>query len=180
MGLLAASWLDDRSQPERAQDPAIGYRVWRFSRNRLRSMVAGTTWQPGVAKVAKCGGDESPSLPQVLVRRPRGHRPPEPSCACGIYANHDLKTPLHRAAFGTDFVVGAICCWGRVVLHHEGFRAEYAALIGLCVPANRLSRSQYVAEVERMGREYRVPVFFEARHLQQFAGEFGVSYGFTD
>jgi hypothetical protein len=94
------------------------------------------------------------------------HPPPEPECACGLYAYHDLN---HRREWFYDrpnLVTGTIAAWGEIQTIGEGFRAEYAEILALgSTPAS--TRSQRVA-ARRYG-VHLVPFADLARFSLQFA-----------
>lgn len=176
--MMALSLFENFADFDPRPEPAIGYRVWRVTGNRLRSLTAPSVWEPGVKKVAICGGDEpSRALAGEFFRLPRrGHRSPEPRCQCGIYAHHRLSDALRQASLGPRYCAGAVCSWGRLVIHKEGFRAEFAALIGLCVPPVHLAFKNPSQPLEAIARDYRVPIFLDPERLVIFASEFGASY----
>jgi hypothetical protein len=76
-------------------------------------------------------------------RLPRLHAAPAPAgeCTCGLYVLHPYRAADHIAlrTFPGGFdVVGLVEAWGRVHVHAEGFRAQYAkpkaiALLGASI-----------------------------------------------
>jgi len=94
---------------------------------RLRSAVFDERWEPAEALAAAC---------------PRGHRAPEPDCACGLYA---VRAPAGAVRYlvGRDDpdvvhrVVGQVALWGLTIEGEDGWRAAYAAPVRLLVPAGR-------------------------------------------
>lgn len=111
-----------------------GVRAWEVHEDRRDGpLIAGWAvshvWPPGEPLRATCGGWRH--------RRPRSraggpHLAPHPDCGCGIYAFHpgrldarrELLDKLARCEAGG--VLGAIAAWGRVEVHAQGFRAEWA------------------------------------------------------
>jgi hypothetical protein len=60
------------------------------------------------------------------------HASPHPDCRCGIYAYH---TPGPRTYFGeTWWCEGIVCAWGRLEVHADGLRAEFARVEALAEP----------------------------------------------
>jgi hypothetical protein len=60
------------------------------------------------------------------------HESPHAECQCGIYAYH---TPGPRSWFGEAYwCEGVVSAWGRVVVHGDGFRAQFARVEALAVP----------------------------------------------
>lgn len=107
--------------------PIKGYRLWRVVGDALFSLsTVGDPylvyWQPGRPHTAICGLGQ-------------GHRPPHPSCTCGIYASRtaervamDLVAHLRTQGVPVQsaFAIGPVKLWGRVCEHEHGWRAEYA------------------------------------------------------
>lgn len=95
----------------------IGVREWRGKRGLkpITSPTGGFEWKSdGSATEAECRCD---------------HDPPQPDCGCGLYAYHPWSI------FGTDLlsrpsvgesVVGLVEAWGKIEVHRDGFRAQYA------------------------------------------------------
>jgi hypothetical protein len=103
-----------------------GVRVWEAIESEdgeplLRAWVQDSAWP--------CDGPMRASCVGAWRRLPTEHVPPHGPCTCGIYALHpwrgsgELLGNLARCDAG---VVGAVRAWGRVELHHSGFRSEWA------------------------------------------------------
>jgi hypothetical protein len=118
--------------------PLIGYRMWRLHTASLLlgSMNWDCEWQPRTAIAARC-------MRTLLCPR---HAAPDRACTCGIYAYRD-KLDLQRAsgvinrrqphrgrwrlerALPVDTLVlafGEAYLWGRIEVHANGYRAEFA------------------------------------------------------
>lgn len=114
----------------------FGVRSWQLAVDddgvfRLRGFYESARWmKDGKTTWARC---------QLGVQK-RGHKAPDGRCSCGLYALHPWNADhcdyIRRpASSGALTVVGLVEAWGRVQLHPEGFRAQYArpkeiALIG--------------------------------------------------
>jgi len=131
-----------------------GIRVWSIDYRDGSAHLEGVTGRAWVAAgeptVAKCG--------ERRGRARRRHRAPAPDCGCGLYAVHPhaAGTALAYMSGGSDLgtVAGIVEAWGRVEVHEDGFRAEYArpvaiALVG--VPR----RSDLGRTAARIARRYR-------------------------
>jgi hypothetical protein len=102
-----------------------GLRTWRvrWSANRpiLSGVFQSTAWAGGLeATRARCRG-----------RGRNQHRAPDPNCRCGIYGMHPNQIgewfEMTRRPFDWGPTVhGIVEAWGRVELHEDGFRAEFA------------------------------------------------------
>lgn len=83
-------------------------------------------------------------------------------------------------------IVGAIAGAGKVQLHENGFRSEYAQILGLLHPdpeRNIIFRSSFEKKLkiklyqiqnkkyERLAAYYRVPLFSEWENLYEFASQ---------
>jgi hypothetical protein len=118
--------------------PVYGIRSWRLAWRDDRPIMSGAfqdaRWSPGT----------EPTRAYCAVAH---HQAPAPDCGCGIYGIHPNRfsdwAHLSNGRSGErNNLVGIIEAWGRVELHDDGFRAEYArpyALVeikslGLCDP----------------------------------------------
>ncbi|HEX3630275.1 MAG TPA: hypothetical protein VHW91_07385, partial [Candidatus Dormibacteraeota bacterium] len=162
--------------------PAVGYRFWRvdpddaWTRGRLQSPVAETLWPPLETLDAECQ-----TRPGLRLARAGLHRAdelrisPEPGCSCGIYAYHDIG-PMTRALREEPYMFGgAVLCWGRIVIHPEGLRAQYARPLALCRPESPGVLQRTGPLLEHVTREYAIPLL-ELKDLVAYASEFGGSY----
>ncbi len=166
--------------------PPVGYRLWRvdpadsWTHAQLQSVVSETLWPPRDKLQAACEG-------RLAARRSCHHRKrnlmisavsPDTECSCGIYAYHQIKPMLRQAREqyfwrgGAVLVGGAVLCWGRVVIHPEGIRAQYARPLALCrEPVTDWAE----AELTEVARVYAVPLL-DLEHLVAYAREFGATY----
>ena len=143
-------------------EAAIGYRSWNVAADgALRSTGLGSTrWRSGT-NVAYCGAGGEHDAPHAL-------------CGCGLYARHDLGDGVEARS---PCVAGAVALRGRVLVQHEGMRAEEAVILALAVPLDPhpadLRRLRAVAE------RYGVPLvgFHE---LQAEAGRYGAPVPLAD
>ena len=125
-------------------EPIVGYRTWHVMEGELVPWSAGKagSWVPGV-NTARCLHE--PDRP--------GHHPPVAHCSCGLYAladaNDDRLWPDQDA-------VGAVVAWGDVEVHRAGFRAQYATVVALALPANAEPRHE--AKLRAAAARYGVPL----------------------
>jgi hypothetical protein len=70
---------------------------------------------------------------------------------------------------------GAVLCWGRIVIHPEGMRAQHARPLALCRPESPGVQQRTSALLQEVTREYAIPLL-ELRDLVAYASEFGASY----
>lgn len=159
----------------RADQPFVGFRAWRPenqvtpwrltpfsplrylpSRVLLHSLTSNgpdAPWNDPVAH-ASCryaGASAAHHLDQ---------RSPVKDCACGLYT---WRTAA-RVSTARPHIWGAVCIWGRVLEHDEGFRSEHAKII--CFADNGNEITEYAA------RERGIPVV-PADKVSVYAGEFG-------
>lgn len=162
--------------------PAVGYRFWRvdpddaWTRGRLQSPVAETLWPPHESLVAECQ-----TRPGLRLARAGLHRydieptSPVPGCSCGIYAYHDMA-PMMRALKEEPFMFGgAVLCWGRIVIHPEGMRAQHARPLALCLPESPVVQQRTAGLLKEVARSYAIPLL-RLSDLPTYASEFGTSY----
>lgn len=63
-----------------------------------------------------------------------GHSAPVDWCMCGLHGHHRLEFALaDYLSNRNDSVVGAVLGWGRLYLHNDGWRAEWAQPLALTV-----------------------------------------------
>jgi hypothetical protein len=110
---------DPHGEAEGAPDfiePLVGFRNWRVDGDLLVSPYTPVVWREAVM-CASCLGE--------------GHRAPHPSCGCGLSAYREPQTRFAT----TDFrgVSGIVSLWGRVEVHADHVRAEYARVEALAV-----------------------------------------------
>lgn len=70
---------------------------------------------------------------------------------------------------------GAVLCWGRVVIHPEGMRAQHARPLALCRPESPSVQQRTAALLEEVTKEYAIPLL-EMKDLIAYASEFGATY----
>lgn len=154
--------------------PAIGFRLWRIEEMltgpRLASPYRHCVWVPHVALEAECREESG------IARLSKAHRQaswmaPLSDCSCGIYAYHEPERMLCAIADG--LVGGAVLCWGRVVIHNEGLRAQFARPLALAATKPIFVESPD-RNVTRLAAAYGVPLLTDS-HLGLYAREFGES-----
>ena len=77
-------------------------------------------------------------------------------------------------AINSGLVGGAVLAWGRLTIHQEGFRGEFARPLALCYAPMFLAGST-ASSLARLAHVYSLPVL-DSSHLAVFATEFGESY----
>ncbi len=118
---------------------------------------AGAGWLAGGKPTrARCLA-ATPSWSSACVGEPHASHPaPGPDCSCGLYAVHprlatDVPTRVRAWAGGTVYlpmgVLGVVEAWGRIELHSQGFRAEFARPVALAVHSDYVGgeRGRFVA-----------------------------------
>jgi hypothetical protein len=150
-----------------------GFRRWALIGHELASSNAGLySWTIGTNE-ALClrarflavrawavGSKGGPSPGRVAPNR--DHRVPEHACDCGLYAQHDPWKGMDRFLCDGPPVYGAVAVWGRLEVHAEGVRAQYARVLALA-PGDERELAEYDQR----------PAEFAAR-LRALAEEFGV------
>jgi hypothetical protein len=155
---------------------AVGYRVWRPDGGKLVSPFFPTAWPQSTRLEAVCLDEPASFLPG---HRPIAHQreptapPPVANCGCGIYAYHDVARML--GAIHPPLIGGAVLCWGRITIHPEGIRAQFARPIALCFPEPWLRADRTQSPLTGVAAGYRIPLL-ESSYLVSYAGEFGESY----
>ncbi|TMD12318.1 MAG: hypothetical protein E6J00_12100 [Chloroflexi bacterium] len=170
--------------------PAIGYRLWYadlydgLTRLRLQSLLAETLWPFRDRLEASCerrlAARAHWRLRQLGVPR---HAAPALDCSCGAHAYHELEAMIlqvqrlgHFRPLGDRRILvgGAVLSWGRLVIHPEGFRAQYARPLALCL-VDPVAPAGAAEQVDQVAAAYAVPAV-DVRYLVAHAREFGTSY----
>lgn len=166
----------------------VGYRQWRVTPElclRAAAHREHATWTPGVNE-AVCRriaalttfsySDESARI------EPCGDTPGQ-ECECGFYAlhgpsdfwygnqgqNQGLWAGFAISATDADpLVSGVIVGWGKVQVHHQGFRAQFARIVALALPESK--RDAVVTRA--VAAAYGVPCV-PVDELPRIAAEFG-------
>ena len=110
-------------------EPVIGFRNWRVIEGALTSPYSGAVW------------DESLMCARCLTASPV-HPAPDPDCDCGVSAYHEPQLSFSTVDFRG--VSGIVSLWGRVEVHPDRMRAEYARVEALAVYSH-WSRRQLTA-----------------------------------
>ena len=155
----------------------IGFRQWRVHGESdgpatlSSGGVGDTSWKPGTNR-AECKltrlaqtGAYSPSL-IIAQSAERPHQAPGHDCACGIYGMHELGEPDDPT-----LPSGAIVAWGRIEVHPDGFRAEYARVLALAAPTEA-SSEDVIDLVETAAARYGA-VLVDPEYLARTAFELG-------
>ncbi|MQA75978.1 MAG: hypothetical protein GEU88_16870 [Solirubrobacterales bacterium] len=131
-----------------------GIRVWRLDwaggDARLRGFNACAWESDGRATVAECAGRWHAGNP---------HAAPDPQCACGLYATHPHSAEVALALLDEEepprlsSIAGVVEAWGRVELHEDGFRAQYARPVAF-VLVGAAAGSDFGLMVGRIGDRY--------------------------
>jgi hypothetical protein len=131
-----------RSLPrERADEPLIGWRVWKLRIEGSGSVVLAPAvygpegWTPRAAAVSTCSR--------------QSHDSPMEGCRCGLHALRDSRGLRRLRWEGT--VVGTVALWGRIVEHRRGYRSQFAypqrmkLVCARCLRDGRASSAECVA-----------------------------------
>ena len=130
------------------------WRLWQWFGGSLHGIGLPLKWPAGVVNEAVC-----------VVR---GHKtaPPHWGCQCGFWGMKDEPFRLYLAVilsmkFPHKLILGKVSLWGKVVVHEDGYRAQYAYPVSC------------FAEVTEKG-ELR-PIHW--RTAQTLIGRYGVNIG---
>jgi hypothetical protein len=152
--------------------PLIGYRAWIIDNDGLVSREDDWRWRPGV-NVAHCSRDVS-------------HDAPAPDCSCGLAAVHDPDDVSPWAG-----QLGLVAARGRVMIHHDGFRAEEMVPLALVIdeldrqPLKRGSNrerqlhEEWRRQLQRVSQRYSIPLCGEGS-LERRAARYGQVIHYAD
>lgn len=111
--------------------PVVGFRAWRIANGRLVSPYVPCRWEGRVMHAECFDANRGLLRGQGWLDEP--HASPHPDCQCGIYAYH---RPGPRTYFGEAWwCEGVVAAWGRIEVHGQGLRAEFARVEALARPA---------------------------------------------
>jgi hypothetical protein len=119
-------------------EPLVGFRNWRVIDGVLTSPHSGVAWHEPLLCARCLAGDDS------------AHPAPDPHCDCGVSAYHEPQ--LQFSAVDFRGVSGIVTLWGRVEVHADRMRAEFArvealAVYGLWSPRQRHAVSTVAARL---------------------------------
>lgn len=127
-------------------------------------------WHPG-ANRALCYRHTFGFLRYADTLNEVDHQAPWTECGCGLYAWH---TPLmiDGSVRSGDLAAGLVAAWGRVCVHNDGFRAEWAEPVALVLPSD--AERVWARRLARVAAHYKVPLVPE---VDIFAPGFADSLG---
>jgi hypothetical protein len=108
-------------------EPLVGFRNWRIIDGALTSPYSGAEWHEPLM-CARC-----------LVH---DHAAPDPECDCGVSAYHQPDMRFSTVDFRG--VSGIVTLWGRVEVHPDRMRAEYARVEALVLYSRWSARQRNV------------------------------------
>ena len=141
---------------------AIGYRSWDVAPDgALRSTgLGGMRWRRGT-NVAYCGAGGEHDAPHAL-------------CGCGLYARHDPPVGIEARS---PWIAGAVAMRGRVLVHHDGIRAEEAVIVAIAEPLD--PHPADLRRVRSVAGRYGVPLVPYAA-LREEAARYGAPVPLAD
>jgi hypothetical protein len=146
--------------------PLVAFRSWRISGGRLVSPFIPCRWD-GREMHAACY-DANRTLTRGAGWLAEPHASPDPRCQCGIYG---YFVPGPRSWYGEAYwCEGVVTAWGRIEVHHDGFRAEHARVEAVAAPEDGYANA--VAAVREAAETIGVPLI-ERAELQVFAADLG-------
>ena len=146
--------------------PVIGFRSWRVANGRLQSPYIPCRWEGRLLRAECYDANRVLTRGEGWLGEP--HESPHPDCRCGIYAYH---RPGLRSYYGEQWwCEGVIAAWGRIEVHADGIRAEYARVEALGVPD--LDNDRLRPAVEAIAASLGVPVV-AAGELPRLAARLG-------
>lgn len=149
--------MSKAAEPPVVPGRLYGLRRWQVSWDetppRLRGWGRDLAWRPsGQPTKARCDQHRNPL-----------HRAPAAECSCGLYGLHprvsvarDLRRECAQET-SAALVVGIVEAWGRVELHRDGFRAEYARPYAF-VEFESVDDPAHAARTKEVARAHGVPV----------------------
>lgn len=146
---------------EREVVPGVlrGYRSWGLTPDGVLTALnsPGLKWGHG-KNTAMCANGHFVVPPTGYQNRLlHAGEAPVDECTCGIYAMHSpelINTACHYAC-------GSIKAYGKVILHEDGFRTQYAEIESLVLHP-LITNVSVISGIEE---RYRVPIYISAAEL---------------
>lgn len=155
-----AIWLPTKSIPTISD--------WVGGRFVLQAISSLSSWSPG-PNIAECRNAEGM------------HSAPAEDCSCGFWSRGSiLGIKFYRRSSrikGMPTVIGAVVCWGKVIHHSLGLRAEKAMVIALLAEPNRYKKKGFTGAlyddaIQHLAAYYDVPVLRSSRELKRYATQY--------
>jgi len=125
-------------------EPVVGFRRWRVVGDHLSSPYIPLRWDAPVVRARCYPANRGLLFGAGWLEEP--HEAPHPRCKCGIYAWH--RPPRPGPIPDPGRVLGAVAVWGRIEVHADGMRAEYAEIRALgLVPELGEAHSRRMAQI---------------------------------
>lgn len=170
---------------DRLDFEVIGFRQWKVNEDlRMTSSAQRHEWTAGVNE-AECKKVPMPAGSfhwgtGASPEQQRCEHAPGNGCECGLYALHTpefwygpdaAQQGMSMFMFGGGevmYVAGLVSAWGRMEVHHNGFRAQYAQPVAIALP----DRKRDAAIARGVAAEYGLPLVPQSE-LERIAPEFG-------
>jgi hypothetical protein len=112
-------------------EPVVGFRNWHLIDGVLTSPYSGVAW-------------DEPLLCARCLSSPVAHIAPDPDCDCGVSAYHEPQ--LHFSTVDFRGVSGIVTLWGRVEVHPDRIRGEFARVEALATYSRWSHRQRTAVE----------------------------------
>jgi hypothetical protein len=109
-------------------EPVLGFRNWRVVDGVLTSPYANVAWHEALL-CARCLSSDG------------AHEAPFPGCDCGVSAYHEPQLRFSKLDFRG--VSGIVTLWGRVEVHSDRMRAEFARIEALTTYSRWSARQRH-------------------------------------
>lgn len=129
-----------------------GYAAGEFS----DGPVLGSGWYPG-KNIATCVYHST-------------HVPAENNCSCGWYAYHGIEYFDTNGQYGP--IWGAVRAWGKIAVHRDGFRAQYAEILAVAPAPGIVVGTDDLGLFEEVAEAFNVPLL-QHHELEEYAAQFG-------
>jgi hypothetical protein len=118
-------------------EPLLGYRIWSMATSPISLtgiVYTSVKWTPKGPTHATCMRRTRANFSTTTKETNKCEHPPEMKCNDGMFAFYDLERmkssglPFTHTFFA---VRGSVQGWGKIILHEDGYRAEYAQPIAI-------------------------------------------------
>lgn len=136
--------------PVSTKGKALGYRTWHVDYDRNKEFVLAPlhkkskNWHQGI-NTAYCNASLIYGMHSSSEHSPCGRI----GCRCGFNAWNKVEESLESG--GTEkCIYGAISGWGKMQIHEDGWRSEYAEIIALYVDKRYLCKRFRLTETDNL------------------------------
>lgn len=153
-------------------EPVIGFRSWKLNAAliALSGRIVPAQWEFKKPTQARCH--------EGFFRKAQigEHGSPDAACTCGLYSYLSQEILEDRQVGSERAVMGAVVAWGKICVHEQGFKAEFARPLCLALPVlppgTKFIQASWNDLAHKVAENYTIP-FLDREDLTAYALTFG-------